>query len=100
MLRCFPVCFLLLALASHAQMPQTLSLSPDSPRWELEGEAKAADYLGRKCLLLNGGAAVVKDFELRDGVIDVDVATPAKRGFFHPNPPSRNNERVSSRSST
>ena len=24
----------------------------------------------------------MKDFELRDGVIDVDVATPAKRGFF------------------
>lgn len=82
MLRCFPVCFLLLALAAHAQMPQTLSIPPDSPRWELEGEAKPADYLGRKCLLLDGGAAVVKDFELRDGVIDVDVATPAKRGFF------------------
>jgi hypothetical protein len=24
----------------------------------------------------------VKDFEMRDGVIDVDVATPARRGFF------------------
>ncbi|MBZ5722723.1 MAG: DUF1080 domain-containing protein [Acidobacteriia bacterium] len=24
----------------------------------------------------------MKDFEMRDGVIDVDVATPAKRGFF------------------
>ena len=41
-----------------------------------------AEYQGRKCILLDGGAAVVKDFEMRDGVIDVDVATPAKRGFF------------------
>ena len=40
------------------------------------------EYLGRKCLLLDGAAAVVKDFEMRDGVVDVDIATPAKRGFF------------------
>jgi hypothetical protein len=39
------------------------------------------EYQGRKCLLLDGGAAILKDFEMRDGVIDVDVATPAKRGF-------------------
>jgi len=82
MLRCFPVCLLALVFAAQAQMSQTLSVPPDSPRWELEGEAKATDYLGRKCLLLDGGAAVLKDFELRDGVVDVDVATPAKRGFF------------------
>lgn len=62
--------------------PQSLSVPFDSPRWDLQGEAKPAEYLGRKCLLLNGGAAVLKDFEMRDAVIDVDVATPAVRGFF------------------
>jgi hypothetical protein len=41
-----------------------------------------AEYQGRKCLLLDGGAATLKDLEMRDGVIDVDVATPASRGFF------------------
>src|SRR5260221_7426414 len=61
---------------------QLLSVPPDSPRWYLQGEAKPAEYLGRKCLLLNGGAAVLKDFEVRRAVIDVDVATPAIRGFF------------------
>jgi hypothetical protein len=66
----------------HAQPPQTLSIPPDSPRWEFEGQAKATEYLGRKCLYLDGGATTVKDLEMRDGVIDVDVATPAKRGFF------------------
>jgi hypothetical protein len=60
---------------------QTLSLPPDSPRWELEGNAKATEYLGRKCLLLDGGAASVKDFEMRDGVVDVDVAASSARGF-------------------
>jgi hypothetical protein len=33
-------------------------------------------------LLLDGGVATLKDFEMRDGVIDVDVATPASRGFI------------------
>ena len=61
---------------------QTLSVPPDSPRWDLQGEAKPAEYLGRKGLRLDGGAAVLKDFEMRDAVIDVDVATPAARGFF------------------
>jgi hypothetical protein len=64
------------------QPPQTLSLPADSPRWELEGAAKVVEYQGRKSLFLDGGAATVKDFEMRDGVIDVDVATPAARGFF------------------
>jgi hypothetical protein len=63
--------------------PQTLSIPPDSSRWELEGEAKPAEYLGRKCLLLDGGAATLKDFELRDGVVDVDVAVAnSPRGFL------------------
>ncbi len=66
----------------QAQQLQTLSIPPDSPRWVFEGQAKPEEYLGRKSIFLNGGAASVKDFEMRDGVIDVDVATPANRGFF------------------
>ena len=62
--------------------PEVLSVPVDSPRWDLQGEAKAAEYQGRKCLLLDGGAAVLKDFEMRDGIIDVDASTPASRGFF------------------
>lgn len=69
----------LLAAAAHAQ---TISIPPDSPRWLLEGEARPAEYQGRKCLYLGGGGATLKDLEMRDGVIDVDVATPAARGFF------------------
>jgi hypothetical protein len=73
---------LLFGSVAFADTPSTLSVPPDSPRWELEGRASATEYLGRKCLLLDGGAAAVKDFEMRDGVVDVDVATTAVRGFF------------------
>jgi hypothetical protein len=59
-----------------------LAIAPDSPRWELEANAKPTEYQGRQCLMLDGGAATVKDFDLRDGVVDVDVITPAARGFF------------------
>ena|SRR5882762_974724 len=84
MFRCLALCGLVLLSESGArsQTVQTLSVPADSPRWELEGEAKAAEYQGRKCLLLNGGGATLKDFVMRDGVVDVDVATPASRGFF------------------
>lgn len=58
------------------------TVPPDSPRWLLEGAATVTEYLGRPSLRLDGGGATVKDLELRDGVIDVDVATPASRGFF------------------
>ena len=73
---------LLFASAAHARAPQALSVPADSPRWDLEGQARVAEYQGRKCIFLDGGAAVLKDFEMRDGILDVDVATPASRGFF------------------
>jgi hypothetical protein len=72
----------LVLLATAAAGGETLAVSPDSPRWALEGKASVAEHQGRKCLFLDGGGATLNDFELRDGVIDVDVSTPAKRGFF------------------
>lgn len=73
---------LLVVSAAVSQTSQIISVPADSPRWELEAQANPTEYLGRKCLLLDGGAAILKDFEMRDAVIDVDVATPASRGFF------------------
>jgi len=68
--------------AGPPQKTGALSVPVDSPRGALEGQAKTAEYQGRECLFLDGGAAILKDLEMRDGVIDVDVATPASRGFF------------------
>lgn len=81
LLACFAFA-LVFANTAQSQTAQPLSVPPDSPRWELEGEAKLAEYQGRKTLLIDGGAAILKDFEMRDAIIDVDVATPAARGFF------------------
>ncbi|HEX3233092.1 MAG TPA: hypothetical protein VHR41_02770 [Gemmatimonadales bacterium] len=73
---------LLAPLAAAAQSAGSLAVPPDSSRWTFEGRAGVAEYLGRRCVMLDGGAATIKDLELRDGVIDLDVATPATRGFF------------------
>lgn len=72
----------LMTSALQAQRPGSLVLAPDSPRWSLSGQASVSEYQGRKALLLNGAEAIVSDLEMRDGVIDVDVATSARRGFF------------------
>jgi len=73
---------LLIAVGVTLAEAQTLSVPPDSPRWELQGEANPVEYQGRKSLSISGGSATLKDLDLRDGIIDVDVSTPAKRGFF------------------
>ena len=72
----------LCCVASVAQAPAALTLGAASPRWELEGNAKPDRKLDRDCLFLDGGAGVVRDFEMRDGIVDVDVWTSAPRGFF------------------
>jgi hypothetical protein len=59
------------------------SIPTDSPRWQLEGKAKAIEYLGRRCLWLQDGRASLKDFEMTDGVIDVDMAGSGERGFYN-----------------
>src|SRR5205085_8768246 len=79
MLRPLALCAI---LSASTALSETISLPPDSARWELQGQAKPAEYQGRKCLLLDGGAAIVNDLQMRDGVIDVDIATTAARGFF------------------
>ena len=81
MRRSLAVCVLAVVLTSAART-ETLAVPADSPRWDLQGDVKVVDYQGRKCLLIDGGGAILKDFAMRDAVIDVDVATPARRGFF------------------
>jgi hypothetical protein len=73
---------LFLGSTAYSRTPQALSIPADSPRWTLEGKAQAVEHQGRESLFLDGGAATLKDLEMRDGVFDVDVATPARRGFF------------------
>src|SRR5262249_34373249 len=67
------------ALAAPSPAP---AIPLDPSRWELEGEAKIVEHQGRQSIRLDGGAATLKSFEMRDAVIDVDVSTAATRGFF------------------
>lgn len=60
---------------------QAISVPPDSSRWQFLGNAKIIEHLGRRCLSLEDAAATLKDFELTDGVIDVDIAVSGVRGF-------------------
>lgn len=62
---------------------QAESIPTDSPRWQLAGKARATEHLGRRCLWLQDGAASLKDFEMTDGVIDVDMAGGGERGFYN-----------------
>lgn len=73
---------LALLLTPTILMAQRVAIPLDSARWDLQGRAQVREYLGRTCLALDGGEATLRDFTLRDGIIDVDVATPAARGFF------------------
>jgi hypothetical protein len=84
MLRRLALCAVALLVASAApSRGQSVSAPPDSSHWELEGEARPVEYQGRDCLRLDGGAAILKNFEMRDGVIDTDaLVLPGRRGFF------------------
>src|SRR5258708_28323784 len=62
---------------------QAESIPADSARWQLEGKAKATEHLGRRCLWLQDGAASLKDFEMTDGVIDVDMAGSGAPGVYN-----------------
>ncbi len=75
------ICLLCL---SSALLSQGQSIPTESSRWRFEGDATVAEYQQRKAIRLNGGAATVKEMELRDGIIDVDFVSPGGRAFFGP----------------
>ncbi len=78
------VMLIALARAARADTLPAIALPPDTLHWELEGRAEPAEHQGRHVLHLNGGAALVKGLELRDGIIDMDLAVtgaPLQRGF-------------------
>jgi hypothetical protein len=73
---------LLLPHFARAQNPGAIAVPPDTTHWTLEGLAAVREFMGRTGVYVDGGIAILDHFELRDGIIDVDVATSAARGFF------------------
>jgi hypothetical protein len=80
--RVLPLCLVALTSAVPLAAQEVLVLEPDSPRWTVAGRAKVDEFLGRRCLMLDGATVSISDFTMQDGVIDLDVATAAPRGFF------------------
>ena len=78
----FRLVLLSMLLGGSVFAQPSLPLAPDPSRWELQGAAKFVAHQGRPALRIDGGAAILTGFEMRDAVIDVDVSTPAARGFF------------------
>ncbi|HEX6972809.1 MAG TPA: hypothetical protein VF147_00325 [Vicinamibacterales bacterium] len=76
------ICAVTFVSLPAGQAPEGGIVSLDATQWQFDGQAKPVEYQGRRCLYLDGGIAALKDVVFRDGVIDVDVSTPASRGFF------------------
>ena len=60
---------------------QAIDVPFDPPRWTLDApRAEFVEHLGRHSLRLAGGSATLKDVQLQDGTIEVDVSG-TKSGF-------------------
>jgi hypothetical protein len=50
-------------------------------KWQISGQVKVGEHLGRESLLMRTGAASLPDLQFRDGIIEFDVATTGHRSF-------------------
>ena len=59
-----------------------VSVPFDNERWEVDGgEHELVDYLGQAALKIKGGSAVLPDLDIRNGLVEFDIAVPEERGF-------------------
>ena len=72
-----------LADANHVPADSRRVFSSRFPTLEAHDRAAPAEYLGRHCLSLEDGRASLRDFEITDGVIDLDVTGKGARGFLY-----------------
>src|SRR5262249_33233632 len=71
-----------LLVATAVAVPSFAAVSWQDPRWHMEAkESKVEPYLGRDSLFLRDGNAWLDGANLRDGVIEVDIAAPGDVGF-------------------
>jgi glyoxylase-like metal-dependent hydrolase (beta-lactamase superfamily II) len=59
-----------------------VSVPFDDERWEIEAvEHELVDYLGERALRIKGGAAVLPDLEVKNAMVEFDIAITPQRGF-------------------
>ena len=77
------MCFSSAGLPAMAQM---VNVPFDSDQWIIrDDDARGEEHMGRQCLFLQDGEAWLKDVDMRDGVIEVDIA-PRGEGSGQPTP--------------
>ncbi len=75
-----PVCAIIFLLGTNALGAETVTF--DDSRWSLTADrAELVEYQGKQALLLHNGRAVLDEVDLRDGVVEFDIAFGAERGF-------------------
>ena len=61
---------------------QTIKVPLTLEKWDtIGGNPVPETYMGKECFLLQSGAIIFKDADLRDGIIEADISFPQKRGF-------------------
>jgi glyoxylase-like metal-dependent hydrolase (beta-lactamase superfamily II) len=64
------------------QPPAPESVPFDDERWQIEAEEfEVAEYLGETALKIKGGGALLPETDIRNGLIEFDVAITPERGF-------------------
>jgi glyoxylase-like metal-dependent hydrolase (beta-lactamase superfamily II) len=64
------------------QPPPPISVPFDDERWVIEAvESEVGDYLGQSALKIKGGAALLPDTDIKNGLVEFDVAITPERGF-------------------
>ena len=59
-----------------------VSVPFDDERWEIEAvEHELVDYLGEKALRVKGGAAVLPELDVKNAMVEFDIAITPERGF-------------------
>lgn len=68
-----------------ALLPASIRAEPipfDSGRWSIDAEESAfVNYLGKQAVRIKGGNATVRDFALRNAIMEFDMAVSSERGF-------------------
>ena len=64
------------------QPPPPESVPFDDERWQIEAEEfEVAEYLGQTALKIKGGGAILPDTDIKNGLVEFDVAITPARGF-------------------
>lgn len=73
---------LLIATNAQSQDLSVHSISPDTSLWNFYGDATTGQFQGRSRIRLNSAIAEARNVDMRNGILDVEAFTEAKRAFF------------------